>query len=451
MLCAILNACATGSGTTEGSTGTACLSLQLKELVAGESYETQNGFVLEFTTFSMAFSQITVGSFGTVESFTADFADELISGEKRRMLDITMARKQSTARWGETLREYCGCYLVFRNGEYHLIPDRVEVDGLGAIIPDYAIDHTDMIEGSFKIGTKDMSKVPTYVVTSYTDISAGTYDSKDSDPAYLDDGQGNTVLNQGIPRRESKVSMPGIQRGTQAYREAEERLNYFNSTDLEMSWDAFDDMIIGEVGDDITVSHPLTGGTPKDMRIISAQALDAGRWRFKAEELQASRYSDHVGSIPDTPDTSFPNPNDPPPSVTGLSVSEQVDKIADGTFTTRLKATWTAPDYPFLQEYGVIITKVSGGALVHSTVVTDNEYLSPEVEELDANGVEIEYRISIFTISTSGLASSPTIYDHTIVGTTAKPVWPNGSTMHGFNEFSPVRTTKHISFYFPRW
>lgn len=79
LLVCLLNACATGAGTSEGSTGTAGLSMQLKELSAGESYRTQDGYALEFTTFALAFSKITLESFTTSEAFTADFADEEVT------------------------------------------------------------------------------------------------------------------------------------------------------------------------------------------------------------------------------------------------------------------------------------------------------------------------------------------------------------------------------------
>ncbi len=72
----LLNACSSGAGTTVGSTGSVGLSLQLKSLATGESYQTQDGYTLEFTTFALAFSKITLSNQETQKTFAAEFATE---------------------------------------------------------------------------------------------------------------------------------------------------------------------------------------------------------------------------------------------------------------------------------------------------------------------------------------------------------------------------------------
>ncbi len=79
--CAAMMSCASGQGgtgntTNNTSTGTAALSLQLEEGATGLS---QNNYQLDFTTFALAFSKITLGDQEVTESFTADFFDEEIT------------------------------------------------------------------------------------------------------------------------------------------------------------------------------------------------------------------------------------------------------------------------------------------------------------------------------------------------------------------------------------
>jgi hypothetical protein len=65
-----------GSGDLSSETGSAALSLQLEELSAGENYISGDGVLLNFSTFAMAFSKITLGSEELSADFTADFFDE---------------------------------------------------------------------------------------------------------------------------------------------------------------------------------------------------------------------------------------------------------------------------------------------------------------------------------------------------------------------------------------
>lgn len=71
-----LSACAAGPGSSSNETGAAALSLQLPELSPGLSFQTSDGFRLDFTTFALSFSAITMGSDAAEEPFAADFFDE---------------------------------------------------------------------------------------------------------------------------------------------------------------------------------------------------------------------------------------------------------------------------------------------------------------------------------------------------------------------------------------
>lgn len=62
-------------GTSEGSTGTVALSLQLPE----ENFFSEDGYQLTFEHFALSFSKITLGNSQTEEAFAADFALEEVA------------------------------------------------------------------------------------------------------------------------------------------------------------------------------------------------------------------------------------------------------------------------------------------------------------------------------------------------------------------------------------
>ena len=73
----LLTACASGPGRApDDATGSAALSLQLAGLEEGEIYASNDGYVLTFTHFAMAFSGMRLGDAEVDEGFSADFFDE---------------------------------------------------------------------------------------------------------------------------------------------------------------------------------------------------------------------------------------------------------------------------------------------------------------------------------------------------------------------------------------
>lgn len=71
-----LSSCASGPGQASDEAGAAGLSLQLAGLEDGTVYVSNDGYVLEFRHFAMAFSSMRVGDESVVENFSADFFDE---------------------------------------------------------------------------------------------------------------------------------------------------------------------------------------------------------------------------------------------------------------------------------------------------------------------------------------------------------------------------------------
>ena len=115
------------------------------------------------------------------------------------------------------------------------------------------------------------------------------------------------VIAGTVERRESEISLPGIQSASQAQREAIERLNKLTLADLSFSIDVFDEGLKIEPGDVVAVSHPL-GLVEKGMRVGGIDNTGPGRWTLQLIEYDPAAYSDAVVSNPSTPDTSLPSP-----------------------------------------------------------------------------------------------------------------------------------------------
>lgn len=237
----------------------------------------------------------------------ANFCDELVSSEKRRTLNVTFAGAQSAAQVAETLRTYAGCFLLPGANGIKLVPDKPTPS-----VATYS-HNAGTIVAIQRLEKRDMGNVPTVMDITYTDRSMVPW-REDSAIAKVPGVDAGTV-----PRRESKVSLPGINRYSQAYREAVERLNKLYLIDLLMQVDVFDVGIAHELGDVITIAdHPI-GLSNKEFRIGDIEALGTGKWRLSCVEYDPLAYSNEVQTQPSYPDTGFTDPLVPPATPTGLA------------------------------------------------------------------------------------------------------------------------------------
>lgn len=144
---------------------------------------------------------------------------------------------------------------------------------------------------------RDLGNAPTVVEVTYTNTTTTPW-SQATATASLP-GVGTTR-----PRRVSSVSLLGIQRHSQAMREAVERLNKLNLGNLTTTIDVFDEGIRHDIGDLIAVDFPALGLVNKAFRVTSApQMSKVGRWRLDLAEHDPAAYSNLVQTADSTPDT----------------------------------------------------------------------------------------------------------------------------------------------------
>ncbi len=304
-----------------------------------------------------------------------------LGGEPRRRIGLTLSAPQPREAWADTLRNYAGCFVVRRAAGWSLVPDA----------PVGAVKHFDHASGNIArlgpIKRRSKRDAPTVMHVRWTDTSSLPW--RDAIATAYAPG----VLDGSLPWRESEVAEPGIQSASQAQREAVERLNKLSLSDLSFPLDVFDDAGALEPGDVVTVTHPV-GLDAKPMRVTQVQMTGPGRYTLSLAEYDAAVYSVTVVTNPTTPDTSLPSPSSPTP-VTGLAVSEELVQLLDGTWASRLRVSWAAPDYPWVADYRINVR--AGAAVVETGTAprTATSWPSAAVQERVPHQVDVVTRSQI--------------------------------------------------------
>lgn len=314
----------------------------------------------------------------------ADANDELVGGEKRRIVGVTLANPGLHHENTEALRTYAGCWVSGVN-PVKLIPDRPRavdhvITGFGA---------AGIVEKSMKIKKRGILATPTVVEVRWVDTSVTPWAERTA-YAYAPGVEAGTT-----PRRLASVALPGIHRYSQAVREAIERLNHFRLEDLDLEFVLRDEAMAIEAGD-VALAFSQIGLSAKYIRITGAKLVDPGRYRIAAREYDAAAYSDSVVAEPTWPDTQLPDPS-APPVPTGLVAVEEVYQLENGTFASRLRATWDAADYPYLAHCRVEIR--AGANLIQAGSAPGTEWASPAVQE------GVTYTVRVAAVTAIGAAS----------------------------------------------
>ncbi|WP_448508792.1 phage tail protein [Immundisolibacter sp.] len=294
----------------------------------------------------------------------ANANDELVGSVKRRRVGLVLDSVQTCASWIDVLRTYAGCFVTHGGNGYQLISNRPAATFK-------SITASNIVKDSLKITKRGARNDPTVVIVKYTDTTIIPWREK-TVSAYAPG-----VLDGLTPRRESEISLPGIQDRSQAYREAVERLNHFLLEDLHCELTVFDEGLAVEPADVIEVTHPI-GLTEKKFRVEASTSDSPGRWKLKLREYDPAAYSDAVVYTPTYADTQLPSPTSPPP-VTGLAATEEVFQMLNGTWSSRIRLTWDDPGYVYITEFRIEI--YSGSQLIHTGTSLTPTYASPAIQE----------------------------------------------------------------------
>ena len=204
--------------------------------------------------------------------------------ERSRIVGVSFTTPTAAGDIAEALRTYAGCFLVPSPAGIQLLPDAA-----ASSCATYAHDNGD-IAAIGALTRRDNGNLPTAVEVLYTDTTVVPW-IEGSALAQVS-GAGTTY-----PWRLTQVRLPGVQRYSQAMREATERLNKMRLGDLSCAVEVFDVGIRHQVGDVVTVSHPV-GLTSALMRVGTVSMPGPGRWALQLAQYSAAAYSTAVLSGP---------------------------------------------------------------------------------------------------------------------------------------------------------
>lgn len=336
----------------------------------------------------------------------ANACDEMVGSEKRRLIGITLDQVQSDKSWLEALRTYAGCIVTgLAEAEVKLVPDR----------PREAVRTIDFNAGQILdyggIELRDITQAPTFVTVQWRDTTSTPWRDAFGPGAYV-----AGVVDGSVDYVPSQVALPGIRRRSQAAREEIERLNKLTLANLSCWIDVFDEQVALEVGDRVDVVLPDFGATAKPM-VIAAITGEYGRFRLSLLEYEPAVYSDAVVAEPTWSDTTLPTPANPPASVGPLGLTEEGFTTADGANHTRVKATWTAPVYPFLATYRITVRQ--GASIIDTLTAATPEARTGTLQE------GLAYQIDVQVTSTSGAVSAALSGAITVTGSSTPPGNPS--------------------------
>jgi hypothetical protein len=267
--------------------------------------------------------------------------------EARHELSVSIDQLATAEQWLATLADYAGA-IVAKDGEtYRLFPDAP-----GSSVA--TLTEGDIVEGGLRWEQRAPRDAPTVVEVVYTDTAAKPWADAQ---AYAYAPGADTGATE---RRFTRVNRPGIQRYSEAYRYAVQLLNGFQTSDITLRLDLFDEALKFLPGDVVTVD--ATPFTSKLFRVVGLAARGRRLWSATLAEYDAAKWSDVVVSGPSTPDTGLPSPLNVP-AVTGFAVTEDVYQIQTGRFASRLVFAWTGPtraSYIYLEGFTLAVTDENG-------------------------------------------------------------------------------------------
>ena len=335
------------------------------EIWNGSSWVTQYSnnpayCILDFLTNSRYGLEID-NQYINLDSFknVASYCNEDVDGENRFELNMVIDSRRSSL---DIIQDMLSCFrgfLIYTDGELKLKVDAPEA-------PVQSFDMDNIIEDSFSYNKTGKDERYNQVIVNYTDPNEhwekiGAQYSDDSDIEKRD------VIKKEIP-------LIGINRFSQAGREARFFQKKSKYCPTFVSWKAGIDSIHCEVGDVVTVSHDVPEWTGKEFRILQIAEAENDEMEIVGQEYNEAIYSDDGVVEQITKDSDLPNPFEAPDSVTDLSLVENADVLEDGTWSPGIKVSFTQPDYVIWDSAYIYISSDDGATWDFITNISDTEY-----------------------------------------------------------------------------
>ena len=326
----------------------------------------------------------------------ANACDAVVSGEKKRLIGYTLGTRMKASQALEILRAHAGCYIVKSGSSYKLVPDAT-----ASSVRTFA--KADIVAGSVSWQIADAQDQPNVVQVEYVDTSVTPWQTLTA-----------IYPTNGLPpsgeelRLSGGVQLPGVQRYSQAMREAIERRNHARLEALTYRFQTYLNAANIEPGDVITVNDGgLTGGIT--FRVLSRTWTRKGLLQIEARKYDPAAFDSSAAASPTTNNTTLPSAS-APPSITNLTVAEVSSAAASGAFTAQLQINWTGVTYPFLRDYRVMIYDES--TLVQDGATATTGFTSQPV------AIGHNYRVVVFVRSSVAQGTGKQVA-YTVNGSTA--------------------------------
>ena len=348
----------------------------------------------------------------TTVTTAANACDALVSGEKKRLIGLTLDDRKSAEEWVDVLRAHAGCWVVRSGSVYKLVPDAVASSVM-------TFNKADIIKGTNKWSMVDTDNAPNVVEITYTNTSVIPWATATAVyPA-------NGVPPSGEDLRLSRRAYPGVQRYSQALREAIEFFNQSRLCSLTEEWGCYTPALTIEPGDVITLNNGgLSGGI--QYRALSKPMLRKGRFTIKGRKYDPAAYDSSAVAAPSSANTTLPSAGTPP-TVASLTLTEEAVSVAAGALPlSKIRATWPGVSYPFFQAYKVVVTN-SAGVVVDEGTTTSTTYLSGALNAFSTYTVSVRVLSSVaqgsavtgtITLVSLGIEALATVWSEAITSAT---------------------------------
>jgi len=281
---------------------------------------------------------------------------------------------------------------------------------------DFEIGVDDYVAGSLKLAKRGILDTPNVIRVEFTDRSGDEW--RDSYAIAID----SAVANGTAPWRQATIKLEGLSHYRQAYAEAWSLHDYYEYCDLYGSFVMFDEGIRIERGMCLSLTTQ-TGLSSKKVRVIEVRTASPGRFEVLFEEYSESVYTDAEDDGTDFGDTNLPGVYDLP-DVTGLTLTEEVYQMQNGTYASRIKATWTPGSYLFDFYYRVEVRDASDKLIWEGSPATA-EFRTGAIQE------GVTYTVKVAMVSPLGGIGDYVSDTIQAQGKALVPVWPGGAALSG--------------------
>lgn len=324
----------------------------------------------------------------------ANACDALVSGEKKRIVGITLDTRQSAEAWIDVLRAHAGCWVVRNGNTYKLIPDAPASSVA-------TFGKNDIIKGTNKWSMLPINSAPNVVEVTYTDTRAVPWTTATAVyPA-------NALPPSGEDLYISRRSYPGVTRYSQALREAIEFFNHSRLESLTEEFATFTPALTIEPGDVITLNN---GGLSAGIayRVLSKPMARKGRFTIRGRKYDPAAFDSSAVAAPTTANTTLPSAGTPP-TLASLTLTESTLSTGNA-FTVHLQLVWPAVVWPFFKDYRVMI--YDEGTLIQDSATTAAGFTSQPV------AIGHNYRAFVY-VRSSGAQGAGVMRSITVSGSAA--------------------------------